>query len=1365
MKRFIRLLFFSLLLFLIILIQDGSIFTAAHSSSLSNGPRVRTSNGPDLIIHEIRLDPPSPGVGDTATIEVIVKNQGDSSASGFNVYLYIEPDNEPPTASTPSTSQTSYGIPLGPGGEFTWRRGDQSFTTDNPVIYAWVDPIWENQVSEIEDDNNRLRIPKEIRPDAYDRSGNGDDICENATHSDTEGTEQKHNLFRENDLSDSDWIKFDAKAGITYFARAIAEGDDADLMMEIHAECGGLPSMGNDAEIEFTPLHDSTYYLKIGHRNDTYGPDNDYRFVITSDSGCVKLKEPNDSCVLARELTLGVPQEQSFCTPGDPDWAYFSVQAGAKYKLTATETGAKANVHLSIYGSCSDVFNTDTGQELEFIAPSTGLYYVKAANQNATIHGADTTYNLTVERVGPNGCVEDSFEQDDNIGSASTVESNGTVQTHNICPAGDKDWSKFEASAGITYRIETLNLAKFSDTVLCLYAPDNEKIVCNNDGGAGDASRIVWTASVNGTYGLSVEDHNPQVAGEETEYSLRINTSLCDEDAQEPDNSRSTAQPIVAGGTLHNHDICPAGDEDWYVFDGTANTDYVIETTNVGPEADTVISLHDANGNLIAQNDDYAPGIGSRLGHRVTSAGKYYVKVRLYNPSTFGSGTEYSLKVYPGTAPTVTPVTPQPTVTPQATPTPQASGIRTLIVVNRTRLVELHGEEETSSLMDQLRELAKDERVLGEILQVEKNGDVSRAYAEWVSAWTDVDKANRVAASIRDLIVTYTKQREHVEYIVLVGDDRVLPFRRVPDKTERFPENTYRYSSGNHPTGAAQKANYVLTDDYYGDMTLPKQGQELYIPDLAIGRLIETPDEMQIVIKSFLDNPITSADNVLMSGYTFVQDLAAKNCEDWQTDQGINAVDCTLIGDSWSGQDLRDLQLRKTNPFRIQSISGHAAHFVEGVPNQSNLHAHEIADAEIDLSGGLIYTPGCHAGLNVPPTNMNPLDLPQAFAQKGANYVGNTGYGWGGIHGLGLSEKLLRLFTQQLLKGTNSSMGKALTEAKKLYYQQIKDPTPYDEKITLELTYYGLPMFQLATGATLSENEFPGVEFIPQLPGGALSDATVLTGTIDITFTEALNSESIFTLSATENGSYYALDQSVHAIPGQPIQPLHFSDISVPEQSARSVILRSASYKTEVNFEALVVAPHTEFYTGGENITSTFSSTTTLSNPTAWYPPTIANIQSHEGNSMLLTQIGQYQPQSKSLRIYNDAQYDIYYSISLDEVQPDVTVVSSLYREGSQVVNIKVDASDPSGIQRVVVSYFKDNPTAGTNINTVDLRFDTVTHKWKGTFAGDDSYQFYVQVVDNAGNTRTDTNKGINYRPVRINVESEHHLYLPIMAK
>lgn len=112
---------------------------------------------PDLIISRVILSPTNPGAGSTGDIIMVIKNQGDLTATaGFHTYLYVDPATTTPTATTPTTSDLLFEVPLAPGAVYTWTRTDHPFTGANPQLFVWVDPPWENQVAESNEQNNRF---------------------------------------------------------------------------------------------------------------------------------------------------------------------------------------------------------------------------------------------------------------------------------------------------------------------------------------------------------------------------------------------------------------------------------------------------------------------------------------------------------------------------------------------------------------------------------------------------------------------------------------------------------------------------------------------------------------------------------------------------------------------------------------------------------------------------------------------------------------------------------------------------------------------------------------------------------------------------------------------------------------------------------------------------------------------------------------------------------------------------------------------------------------------------------------------------------------------------------------------------------
>ena len=1335
----------------------------AAPATLSTGVDWRQAQqpnaAPDLTVDRIMLTPASPGAGQTADITPIIKNIGDAAAGGFSIHLYVDPIDNPPIPTTPVTAQTFFGLGLGAGDTFDgYTRTGQPFANAEWTVCAWVDRA--NLIQESNESNNIFCFTNASNPpDSYEE----DDTCLQAKAAITDGTLQEHNLTRTNNISDTDWIVIPTVSGVKYVAQAIGTGADADLYMELRASCDDPPSFGSGAIITFTAPSSGNVYLKIGHNQPDYGPNNAYQFKVTAQNACSASFEPNDMCSIPVELTAGgAAQTQSFCTENDIDWSRFEVKAGGKYRVKTQNSGTKADVQMSLFTSCEGA-SANSGQQIEFTAAAAGTVYLKTYNLDPKVYGADTDYKMEVEVLNSGSCDEDSAEQDDTQLDAKTLTIDGVPTQRNTCPASDVDWVKFTAQQGQFYTIETLNLANQADTVLCLYAANGEQLRCDDDSGAGDGSRLSLENTTAGDYFFRVKNANPDAAGERTAYDIQVITGKCKGDGLEPDNALASAKSIAADGTLQSHNACDENDVDWVTFNATANTSYVISTTALGAEADTEIEIYDPNGNLLARNDDHTPGIQSQIGYNISTAGTYAIKVQLYNQQRYGSGTEYGLSVRTGPTPTPTP-TVAPTPTPTPTPTPPGGSVRTLILVNHTRLTQLYSADAATQLLNKLTELANRNEVKGEVIRLDNNTAVSAAYGTWTADITNVAKANQLATEIRRVIMQYMAERGGIEYVVLVGDDRALPFRRVADNTPRQSEKTYTEVDANHPTGAALRANYFLTDDFYADREpTPQNSGELYIPDVAIGRLIETPNDMIALIDAFLAQPTTTVEQVLVTGYDFVQDTAQGDCTDWKQvfASDPSKVAC-LIGTNWSKQEFSNLQLQTSSVFKVQSINGHANHHAEGVAAGGNIGADEVLAANIDLSGGLIYTLGCHAGLNVPETNsISPLDLPEAFLKKRSNYIGNTGYGWGLLNNIGLSEKVIRLFTKELLKAETVSMGKALANAKNLYFEQDQNFSAYDEKVMQQLIFYGLPMFAIrSNGSSSLGDEFPGVDLSFD-PTGSLDGSEVITKPVNIDFQKVLDGNpdngQIDTRS-TDSGQYLSLYGSTSADANEPVQPLHFGDISVAQSEARSVVLLGATIaSTTQNFDPLVGTPVNEF------VDRSSAGEATLDTSFGWYPPSPVQVTSNNGESTILTQLGQFNANSQEQRLFSSIETEVYYSTSTDQTAPEITVVDGLYNAATQKVNVKVGAVDASGMKEVIVSYVESE--SSTTLKSIKLTFDASSQKWRGSFTGDSNSRFYIQAVDNAGNIYTASNKGNYYRPASERALALNLLYLPVISK
>ena len=72
---------------------------------------------------------------------------------------------------------------------------------------------------------------------------------------------------------------------------------------------------------------------------------------------------------------------------------------------------------------------------------------------------------------------------------------------------------------------------------------------------------------------------------------------------------------------------------------------------------------------------------------------------------------------------------------------------------------------------------------------------MAAAYADWTAdqdSLIDTGRANSVTGAIRNLVMGFLGSNPAVEYLVIAGDDRVIPFRRVPEGNLTTTEHQFR---------------------------------------------------------------------------------------------------------------------------------------------------------------------------------------------------------------------------------------------------------------------------------------------------------------------------------------------------------------------------------------------------------------------------------------------------------------------------------------------------------------------------------------------------------------------------------------------
>ena len=498
-------------------------------------------------------------------------------------------------------------------------------------------------------------------PDAYEP----DDVYSQASTLSVNGSAQSHNFHF---AGDNDWARFSATVGTHYVIQTQNLGSSSDTYMYLYGGFGPDGSIliaqdddsggGLASRIAWTATGTGTYYVRVRHYSSTvYGSNTSYDLAVTGTGSAADWYEPDNSAAQAKPIAVnGSAQSHTFHIAGDNDWVYFSASPGTSYTLQTSNLGSCSDTYLYLYGTDGSTLiasDDDSGGSLAsrivWTPTSSGTYYARLRHYSSSAGGSCASYNFAITGTASNA---DPYEPDNSAAQASTITVNGSAQSHNIHVAGDNDWAKFTATSGTSYVIETLNLGSCGDTYLYLYGTDGSTVLLSDDdSGDGLASRIMWSSSTSGVYYVRVRHYNSSAYGSCTSYDLRVTGTSAGADAYEPDGSAAQASTLTVNGSAQTHDFHVAGDVDWAKLIATSGTSYVIETLNLGSSCDTYLYLYAGDGTtLLGQNDDGGGGYASRIIWTPTSSGVYYAKVRHYNSSAFGAGTNYDLRVRTGTA-------------------------------------------------------------------------------------------------------------------------------------------------------------------------------------------------------------------------------------------------------------------------------------------------------------------------------------------------------------------------------------------------------------------------------------------------------------------------------------------------------------------------------------------------------------------------------------------------------------------------------------------------------------------------------------------------------------------------------------------
>ena len=463
---------------------------------------------------------------------------------------------------------------------------------------------------------------------------------------------------------------------------------------------------------------------------------------------------------------------------------------------------------------------------------------------------------------------------------------------------------------------------------------------------------------------------------------------------------------------------------------------------------------------------------------------------------------------------------------------------------------------------------------------------------------------NLVAARIKQIVEAHRSPlpADDLKYVVVVGGDEVIPFFRYPDPALLGNETLYVPPVRDTTSSQASlRLGYVLSDDFLAsrnDVSL--HGNDFPVPDLASGRLVETPAEIVGVIDAFLDaGGAVTPQSGLVTGYGFVTDSAdqvaerfdnlvgASSNEELITNQGVspgvfsdgaNNADGYYRTRNWTATDLRRELLGTGRD--LVFLAGHfSANDALSADYKTNILTTELPNAAVDLTNSIVFSQGCHAGYNLVnehgrPNVTQPLDWAQAFAQKRATLIAGTGYQYGDTDFIAHSERLWVNLAQEL----GGAIGSSLLRSKQRFLEDSPGLSALDEKAVLQATLFGLPMLHVEVTAASPEPETTEVAPSPITagPGGELgglsADEVSVTGpSVPPVQPDQKSLNGLTTPATWFNGS-----DGLSLKPYQPVLPLESVNVTAAGTALRGALFLGGTYADDTNETPLTSAPATE---------------------------------------------------------------------------------------------------------------------------------------------------------------------------------------------
>ncbi|GAA1995801.1 hypothetical protein [Microbacterium ulmi] len=708
---------------------------------------------------------------------------------------------------------------------------------------------------------------------------------------------------------------------------------------------------------------------------------------------------------------------------------------------------------------------------------------------------------------------------------------------------------------------------------------------------------------------------------------------------------------------------------------------------------------------------------------------------------------------------------------------PVTDDTNTVYLMDTQRYGDTYGADGADAVREALEELTGTGRVdestvQGAVLSVDADDRVRAARSILDQNPCSMQARRGLTAAINTYVAEQLGDRsDRIRSVVIVGGDDIVPMAPVPQHTSQFTEQSHAadlrlaepigggacpaevapgaLDACATPLSAAAAASDILTDDPYGLANAYQSlGGFLYVPTTALGRLVETPDQIRATVERFIDaEGVLEADSTVTAGYGAWSELPddVTTALSWRSTSNAT-LGSTAEDGTWDLDDVTGaLFPGEDESPAVVSINTHAdeRRMLPGVPGAEKgvfqdadlFTSGSVSDADAeDLAGSLIFLIGCHAGNDLPTAyyGEDSLDWVDVFSRAGG-YVGNTGYGLANNVTTALGERLLALYADWIgveADGRKVSASEALTYAKQSYLGGLGLYSGYDEKVLMGAVYYGLPMYTFADAATTKTAPVPRIpaELAPlRTSDDGLSSAS-------LSLTPAFQKRTVQD-AAGKDVSYLVADgQSPAVVAGQPVLPKLVSQLRAEEGlTPRGVLISGLTSEIESGVTPAIAQPgvgvdQTSADRTGAAFPSSFATITrqdTPDGPADFVVVTPGRVQAPRGGA-----VG-----TGALERFTRLDLEIVYA---DETSDDTTPPAISGIDTSRGFEFRVDGTG-SAVARGILLVQYEGDTQWLPLSA------TISASGAGRVQlpdDDRAYRWILQAADAAGNVAVDTNRG-----------------------